>query len=49
MAVHASGSMPHSKFTPAQAEELAAAFNREGVDYLRLEQFKTEYLRRNER
>src|SRR5438045_6998350 len=26
--------MPASKFTPAQAEELAAAFQREGVDYL---------------
>ncbi len=26
--------MPESKFTPAQAEELAAAFTREGVDYL---------------
>jgi hypothetical protein len=26
--------MPESKFTPAQAEELAAAFEREGVDYL---------------
>jgi len=26
--------MPESKFTPAQAEELAAAFAREGVDYL---------------
>src|SRR2546423_15418198 len=26
--------MPESKFTPAQAEELAAAFVREGVDYL---------------
>ena len=26
--------MPQSKFTPAQAEELAAAFSREGVDYL---------------
>ena len=26
--------MPQSKFTPAQAEELAAAFAREGVDYL---------------
>lgn len=26
--------MPDSKFTPAQAEELAAAFAREGVDYL---------------
>src|SRR2546423_794841 len=26
--------MPESKFTPAQAEELAAAFGREGVDYL---------------
>jgi hypothetical protein len=27
-------SMPQSKFTPAQAEELAAAFAEEGVDYL---------------
>ncbi len=26
--------MPESKFTPAQAEELAAAFAAEGVDYL---------------
>ena len=26
--------MPQSKFTPAQAEELAAAFARAGVDYL---------------
>lgn len=26
--------MPESKFTPAQAEELAAAFALEGVDYL---------------
>jgi hypothetical protein len=26
--------MPESKFTPAQAEELAAVFAREGVDYL---------------
>ena len=26
--------MPESKFTPAQAEELAEAFTREGVDYL---------------
>ena len=26
--------MPQSKFTPAQAEELAAAFTQEGVDYL---------------
>jgi len=26
--------MPQSKFTPAQAEELAAAFASEGVDYL---------------
>ncbi|CAN5444233.1 hypothetical protein BH18VER1_BH18VER1_01960 [soil metagenome] len=26
--------MPESKFTPAQAEEVAAAFAREGVDYL---------------
>lgn len=26
--------MPESKFTPAQAAELAAAFAREGVDYL---------------
>ena len=26
--------MPQSKFTPAQAEELADAFAREGVDYL---------------
>ena len=26
--------MPESKFTPAQAEELATAFAREGVDYL---------------
>jgi hypothetical protein len=26
--------MPESKFTPAQAEELAAAFAREGVNYL---------------
>lgn len=26
--------MPESKFTPAQAEELAAAFARENVDYL---------------
>lgn len=26
--------MPESKFTPAQAEELAAAFAHEGVDYL---------------
>jgi hypothetical protein len=26
--------MPESKFTPAQAEELAAALAREGVDYL---------------
>lgn len=26
--------MPQSKFTPAQAEELASAFAREGVDYL---------------
>jgi hypothetical protein len=26
--------MPESKFTPAQAEELAAAFARESVDYL---------------
>lgn len=26
--------MPESKFTPTQAEELAAAFSREGVDYL---------------
>lgn len=26
--------MPKSKFTPAQAEELAAAFNSAGVDYL---------------
>lgn len=26
--------MPESKFTPAQAEELADAFAREGVDYL---------------
>lgn len=26
--------MPESKFTPAQAEELAAAFLREGVEYL---------------
>jgi len=26
--------MPESKFTPTQAEELAAAFAREGVDYL---------------
>ena len=26
--------MPQSKFTPAQAEELAAAFAREQVDYL---------------
>jgi hypothetical protein len=26
--------MPESKFTPAQAEELAAAFAREGVEYL---------------
>ncbi|MGI8432402.1 MAG: hypothetical protein ACR2MW_08955 [Chthoniobacterales bacterium] len=26
--------MPESKFTPSQAEELAAAFGREGVDYL---------------
>ncbi len=26
--------MPDSKFTPAQAEELAAAFAAEGVDYL---------------
>jgi hypothetical protein len=26
--------MPQSKFTPAQAEELAAAFAAEGVDYL---------------
>lgn len=26
--------MPQSKFTPAQAEELAAAFAQEGVDYL---------------
>ena len=26
--------MPESKFTPAQAEELAAAFARERVDYL---------------
>jgi hypothetical protein len=26
--------MPQSKFTPAQAEELAEAFAREGVDYL---------------
>jgi hypothetical protein len=26
--------MPESKFTPAQAEELAAAFTREGVEYL---------------
>ena len=26
--------MPQSKFTPAQAEELVAAFAREGVDYL---------------
>ena len=26
--------MPESKFTPAQAEELAAAFTREEVDYL---------------
>jgi hypothetical protein len=26
--------MPESKFTPAQAEELASAFAREGVDYL---------------
>lgn len=26
--------MPENKFTPAQAEELAAAFAREGVDYL---------------
>jgi hypothetical protein len=26
--------MPESKFTPAQAEELAAAFAHEAVDYL---------------
>ncbi len=26
--------MPEQKFTPAQAEELAAAFAAEGVDYL---------------
>lgn len=26
--------MPESKFTPAQAEELAAVFAREGIDYL---------------
>jgi hypothetical protein len=26
--------MPDSKFTPAQAEELAASFQEEGVDYL---------------
>jgi hypothetical protein len=26
--------MPQSKFTPAQAEELASAFAREGVDYI---------------
>ena len=26
--------MPESKFTPAQAQELATAFAREGVDYL---------------
>jgi len=41
--------MPESKFTPAQAEELATAFAEHGVDYLfigeRLEQFKAEYLR----
>jgi hypothetical protein len=76
--------MPDQKFTPAQAEELAAAFAAEGVDYLfigksgaillgypslddiiaskratgrekdrsdlrRLEQFRSEYGRRQER
>jgi hypothetical protein len=38
--------MPESKFTPAQAEELAGAFARENVDYLFIGKSKEEYVRR---